>query len=465
MPASRRAARRRPSVGARRWPPRPDDVAAIGERRCPRLAVASYPRGVTTPTRATRARRRAADPPPPPDSARAAPTTAAPRPTPTAAPATSTSCCSPRSRRRPACSRPTARWSTSSIRRPATFASRTTPASGASAAATWVRSIDLPVGTGMFGQAVATRSVVLTRDYLADEAFHHAEDPDRVVRDIGIRSMVVAPLVAGDTVFGALGTFSSRLDAFSESDIRLVRALSDHAAAAMANARLIEALDASRGELAARADVERSLREINARISAATDLLGGPPADRRGGGPADARRRVADRPRRPGDRPAPRRLRRRDARVQGDVRPGRLGESETLDQGVAGQAVVNGKAFWTGDYLADPRFPHLRAVDEYLESVGIVSVMAVPLDRRDRAVRRAARRRAAGRTPGPRPTPACSRPSPTRPPSPSGRRASSTPSASRSPRSPGAPAPNRRCARSPPGSPSCASRATSCATS
>jgi hypothetical protein len=98
----------------------------------------------------------------------------------------------------------------------------------------WVRSIDLPVGTGMFGLAVERRSVVLTRDYLADESFFHAEDPDRVVRDIGIRSMVVAPLVAGDEVFGALGTFSSRLDAFSESDIRLVRALADHSAAAMA---------------------------------------------------------------------------------------------------------------------------------------------------------------------------------------------------------------------------------------
>ncbi len=40
----------------------------------------------------------------------------------------------------------------------------------------------------------------------------------------------------------------------------------------MANARLIEQLDHSRAELAARADVERSLREIAARISAASDL-------------------------------------------------------------------------------------------------------------------------------------------------------------------------------------------------
>ena len=70
---------------------------------------------------------------------------------------------------------------------------------------TWVRTIDLPVGVGMFGRAVAERAVVMTSDYLDDAAFPHAPETDRVVRDIGIRSMVVAPLVSGETVFGALG--------------------------------------------------------------------------------------------------------------------------------------------------------------------------------------------------------------------------------------------------------------------
>jgi hypothetical protein len=96
-----------------------------------------------------------------------------------------------------------------------------------------VRTIDLPVGVGMFGRAVATRAVVITGDYLEDPAFPHAIEPDEVVREIGIRSMVVAPLVAGDAVYGALGTFSSRPDAFEPAQIGLVRALADHAAAAI----------------------------------------------------------------------------------------------------------------------------------------------------------------------------------------------------------------------------------------
>ena len=130
----------------------------------------------------------------------------------------------------------------------------------------------------MFGRAVAERAVVMTSDYRADQSFRHAASADRVVEDLGIRSMVVAPLAAGDEVFGALGTFSKREDAFDAAQIALVRSLAEHAASAMANTRLIEELDRSRQELdrsrndlARRADAEQALREIAARITALRD--------------------------------------------------------------------------------------------------------------------------------------------------------------------------------------------------
>ena len=241
----------------------------------------------------------------------------------------------------------------------------------------WVRSIDLPVGVGLFGQAVAERGVVLTGDYLADPAFAHAEDTDRVVRDIGIRSMVAAPLVAGETVFGAMGTFSSRADAFSPSAIALVRALADHAAAAMANVRLIEDLGASRRELADRADVERSLREIAARISAATDL----PAVLQLG--VDEAVRLLDGDGARIDLIDPTSGLLRWAYASGAVRPDTTlwpdDPDETLDQGVSGQAVVTGRAYWTGDYISDTRFDHGLGADSYVAASGVRSVMAAPL--------------------------------------------------------------------------------------
>jgi PAS domain S-box-containing protein len=241
----------------------------------------------------------------------------------------------------------------------------------------WVRSIDLPVGVGMFGRAVAERTVVVTGDYLDDPSFAHAEEPDRVVRDVGIHSMVVAPLVAGDEVFGALGTFSSQTDAFTRAQIGLVRALADHAAASMRNVRLIEALDGSRRELAERADSERSLREIAARISAATDL----PAVLQLGVDEAARLLHADGARI--DLIDPRSGLLRWAYASGAVRPDDSiwpdDPDETLEQGVSGQAVVLARPFWTGDYANDRRFPHGHGADTYVEATAVRSVMAAPL--------------------------------------------------------------------------------------
>ncbi|MFL5778960.1 MAG: GAF domain-containing protein, partial [Chloroflexota bacterium] len=241
----------------------------------------------------------------------------------------------------------------------------------------WIRSIRLPVGTGMFGRAVAERGVVQTDDYAEDASFQHAPDPDGVVADIGIRSMVVAPLVAGEQVFGALGTFSRRPGAFGEADVALVRALADHAGFAMANARLIDELGRSRQEVADRADAERALREIAARISASSDL------------PAVLQRGVDE---------AARLLRADAARIDlieettGLLRWAYASSAqrpsdedwpddpeETLDQGISGQAVVRGEVVWTGDYLRDERFPHGSGADQYVSRTGINSVMAAPL--------------------------------------------------------------------------------------
>src|SRR4029078_3538924 len=104
------------------------------------------------------------------------------------------------------------------------------------------------MGSALCGGAARPRDVVVPADYKADQSFTHGPVPDRFVDEVGIRSLVVAPMVAGDEVFGALGTFSTEKDAFTAPQVGLVRALADHAALAMANARLIE--DLARSESA-----------------------------------------------------------------------------------------------------------------------------------------------------------------------------------------------------------------------
>jgi PAS domain S-box-containing protein len=105
-----------------------------------------------------------------------------------------------------------------------------------------IRDLTLPIGVGMFGTAVGRRELTVTDDYPADRRFRHSEVADRIVVAAGMRSMAVAPLIANDQPIGAMGAYSSRPAAFSETQQTLLRALADHAATAIANERLLTEL-------------------------------------------------------------------------------------------------------------------------------------------------------------------------------------------------------------------------------
>ncbi|HEX2753817.1 MAG TPA: GAF domain-containing protein, partial [Candidatus Limnocylindrales bacterium] len=243
----------------------------------------------------------------------------------------------------------------------------------------WVRALKVEPGVGLFGQAVADRRIHHTGDYPTDPSFVHFPGADRLVRTLAIHSFLVAPLIAGDHVFGAMGTYSSRPDSFDEHDVALVRALADHAAAAMANAELIEQLAGSRAELERRADAERSLREIGARITAVRD-------------PAEVLQLAVDE--------AARLLGADGARIDlldddgalywaYDATTGRRpglgpiggsGEAKA-GEGISGRAVREMQAVFTGDYLHDERFEHAALPDAHVRKFAIRSVVAVPLVR------------------------------------------------------------------------------------
>ena len=240
-----------------------------------------------------------------------------------------------------------------------------------------LRTTRLRVGLGLFGKAVANRSVEVTGDYLADLRFEHTEQTDAFASEAGLRSFVVAPLVAGDAIFGALGVYDRRPDAFGPQQIALVRALSNHAALEIANARLIAQLDEARLATKRQADVERALRELGTRISAERDprsvvgfvveeaarLAGGD------GGRIDILDTdgdslvgvyASDHAFVPGDR-------------------WHEGADDSVEVGVSGRAVLSRRPASTADYLADPSFVHGPGPDAFVRSMGIRSVMAVPL--------------------------------------------------------------------------------------
>jgi PAS domain S-box-containing protein len=247
----------------------------------------------------------------------------------------------------------------------------------------WMRGLTLPIGSGMFGAAVAQRSVRITDDYLEDGSFGHVWLADQIARGAGIRSMCVAPLIAGEEIIGALGVYASRRGALGEQEASLVRALANHAAASVANARLIEALARSREELGHRAERERTLREISSRIA----LLG--QTD-------EILQRVVDESRRLlGADGAHLCLLEPEGRLEHERRylvPQVLAgatDAQTaawllerrfpLGGGMNGLAASQGTALRTRDYLTDPRIPHGPDDQATAERMGLRAMAVAPL--------------------------------------------------------------------------------------
>ncbi len=240
-----------------------------------------------------------------------------------------------------------------------------------------MRSIRLRVGEGLFGTAVAERSIELTGDYQADARFPHPDRIDAFARETGLRSFVVAPLVANDDVLGALGVYDRRPHAFGPQQVALVRVLADHAALEVANARLIAELDRSRLVTKRQADVERALRELGTRISAEGDV------------PSVVGSVVHEAARLTGGDGGRVDILDADGRVLLGVyatdRDSEVGNrwpddpDDNVEVGVSGRAVLTRAPVRTDDYLEDAGFMHRPSPDGFVRSMGIRAVVAVPL--------------------------------------------------------------------------------------
>lgn len=109
---------------------------------------------------------------------------------------------------------------------------------------------------GMTGLALDTRRVVMTDDYLNDDRFWDAERRRLNAEHLGTTSVVAVPMFGADSPLGAFCVFDRRTRTFTEFELALLRALADHAAFAIENARLGRVLAAA--EARYRFLVERS---------------------------------------------------------------------------------------------------------------------------------------------------------------------------------------------------------------
>ena len=84
----------------------------------------------------------------------------------------------------------------------------------------------------------------------------------------GIGDLIVAPIIGDEGPLGAIEVYRRDRHAFDDIDAAVLGGLADQAAIAITNARLIEELERSQAAVARRADTERALRDITARIAA-----------------------------------------------------------------------------------------------------------------------------------------------------------------------------------------------------
>jgi GAF domain-containing protein len=178
-------------------------------------------------------------------------------------------------------------------------------------------------------------------------------------------------------MLGVLQVGSPDVDAFGPAEVGLVEALAHQAAIAIQNARLIEAIAASREEVRRRARASRPSARSPPGSPAIRD-----PADLLKQ-VVDASRDLLDADRAELDLIEPDTGLVRLAHVSGDGdlnRPGpdRLG-GVPGDRGINGLAIAHRRAVATGDYLTDDRFTHTDDFDTFVAESGIHSVVVAPL--------------------------------------------------------------------------------------
>ena len=110
-----------------------------------------------------------------------------------------------------------------------------------------------------------------TDDYLADDSFTHEAQSDGVVRELGIRAVVAAPLLGEDGPVGAIGVFAEAPGAFDADAGELLGLLADQAAIVLANASLNAEADVTAEKLAHQVEAQRTLGEIAASITSLRD--------------------------------------------------------------------------------------------------------------------------------------------------------------------------------------------------
>jgi PAS domain S-box-containing protein len=129
--------------------------------------------------------------------------------------------------------------------------------------------VHLMPGRGLAGEVLATGRPVRVANVLEDPRLH--PDYADMIRLEGSVAVLVAPIRMGAGVEGLLYVDNRTPRAFSERDEAILLRLADHAAVALANARLFAGEQTARGEAETRAGRTRLLADVSRALAVSLD--------------------------------------------------------------------------------------------------------------------------------------------------------------------------------------------------
>ena len=132
-------------------------------------------------------------------------------------------------------------------------------------------------GEGIAGRAYQERRVQWTSDYsvtIEDPSFRSGDRSRsrRQISDLGAMSIVGAPIMIEDSVWGVLDVVFDKTKEFTDEEINLVQNLADSAAVAINNARFIQETEQARDEAEDREREAIQLQEVTTQLASNTEM-------------------------------------------------------------------------------------------------------------------------------------------------------------------------------------------------
>ena len=123
-------------------------------------------------------------------------------------------------------------------------------------------------GGSLAGTAASERRTVHALDVLELPDFQHGQ----LLRQQPYRTALAVPMLREDAVLGVICVLKSKMEAFTDKQIKLVETFADQAVIAIENARLFEEVQARTNELARSVEELKALGEVGQTVSSSLEL-------------------------------------------------------------------------------------------------------------------------------------------------------------------------------------------------